>query len=153
MFAPDESDDLILEIGVDGVLGYQDIALTGVIDQVLQGFMKPYGLLGCRFLGRRLLKNMDVRVQPIRQRQGVIDAFEIGGTGPDGDEDFFLVHGWRPPSFQFYKACAIIIIANNYSNIDGNAPIPATEMFQCETFRRSSRDRLIVVWENNRWVS
>jgi hypothetical protein len=62
MFAPDESDDLILEIGVDGVLGYQDIALTGVVDQVLQGFMKPYGLLVRRSWGRRLLKNVDVRV-------------------------------------------------------------------------------------------
>lgn len=80
MFAPDEIDDFILEIGVDGVLGYQDVVLTGVIDQVLQGFMKPDGLLVFRSFGRCLLENMDMGVQPVRQRQGVIDTFEIGGV-------------------------------------------------------------------------
>jgi len=120
MFAPDEVDDFILEIGVDRILGHTDIVLTGVIDQVLQGFMKPDGLLRFRSFGRCLLKNMNVCVQPVRQRQGVMDTPEIIGVWPDGDEDFSLVHGGRPPSFHSYKACAKPIFTNIYSKITKN---------------------------------
>ena len=74
IFAPDEIDDFILEIGVHGVLGYEDIVLPGVIDEILQRFMKPDGLLAFRSFGRCLLKDMNVRVQSVRQRQGVIDT-------------------------------------------------------------------------------
>jgi len=85
MFSPDQIDDLIHEIGIDHVTRQSDFVLTGVIDQVLQGFMKPDGLLAFRFCSRYLLKNIDLRANPVRQRQGVINAFEIVGSGADGN--------------------------------------------------------------------
>jgi hypothetical protein len=96
MLRPDQIDDLIHEIGIDHVTRQHDFVLTGVIDQVLQGFMKPDGLLVFRRGGRYLLKNIDLRADPIRQRQGIMDAFEGIGGWSDGDQYFSGMHGLGP---------------------------------------------------------
>jgi len=85
MFSPDQINDLIHQIGIDHIARQSDFVLTGVIDQVLQGFMKPDGLLAFRFCGRHLLKNIDLRAKPARQRQGVMNASKIIGRGADGN--------------------------------------------------------------------
>jgi hypothetical protein len=77
MLGLDQIDDFILEIRVNHVMRQQDIVFAGVVDQILQGFMKPGDLLGFGFAGRCLLQNYDLRTEPVRQSQGIMDAFKI----------------------------------------------------------------------------
>jgi hypothetical protein len=59
--------------------------------------MKPEGLLIFRVGGRCLLKKINLRTKPGRQRQGVVDTPEITGGWTDRDQDFFLIHGRLSP--------------------------------------------------------
>ena len=112
MFTFDQIDDFILEIGVDHVLRQDDIVLAGIIDQVLQGFMKPVVLLVLRIFGRRLLEDIDLGADPVRQCQRVTDAPEVIGGRPDGDQNLILVHGCLPLRFLIHKKCARYYISN-----------------------------------------
>jgi hypothetical protein len=78
-------DDFILEVCVPHIMRQQNIVFAGVVDQILQGFMKP-GVLPPFGLGRRsLLKNYDLGIESVRQGQGVVDAFQIMSASPDGN--------------------------------------------------------------------
>jgi len=78
-------DNFILEVCVPHIMRQQNIVFAGVVDQILQGFTKPCVLLPFGLGRRPLLKNYDLRIESVRQGQGIMNAFQIMGASPDGN--------------------------------------------------------------------